>query len=173
MVLRLRTRFRAKGPRTLKDRASAVASNIWKISQEAARHMEIEGYKLGSDRQVTAVLSEFIAFLIHISDRIIYGQLSETDRTGFITALAKDLARIVATNLTEFVGSGDHESYFIDRLNTRLADYAEFKFTDAGPAYAALRYLGEKGVGNHERDRQQVGHGAGRGYRSPAGGQVG
>ena len=144
MVVRIRTRFRAKGPRTLDDRASAVASNVWKISQEAARHMEIEGYKLGSDHQVTAVLSEFIAFLIHISDRIVYGQLSESDRSNFINALAKNLARLIATNLTEFVGSGDYVTPFIKLLNARLSDYAEFKFTDTGPAYATLRYLGEK-----------------------------
>jgi hypothetical protein len=144
MTLRLKTRFRKKGPKTLEDRASVVAMNIWRIAQETCRHMEKEGYPLGGDQQVMAVLTEMIAFLLHMADRIVYGQLSEEDRARFINALGKNLARITATNLTEFVGPGAHTEAFLDTVNARLVDYSEFEFNGRSPGYAALRYLGEK-----------------------------
>src|SRR3989338_2515985 len=69
MALHIKTKFRTKGPKTLEQRASVVASNIWKVAQEATRHMEIEGYKIGGDRQVTAILTEFLAFHIRSEER--------------------------------------------------------------------------------------------------------
>ena len=65
----VKTRWRKKGPRTLADRAGVIGANIWKISLEIFRHMEKEGFKFGSDRLVTAVVAEFIAFLVQLADR--------------------------------------------------------------------------------------------------------
>ncbi len=144
MAFHIKTKFRTKGPKTIEQRASVVASNIWKVAQEAARHMEIEGYKLGGDRQVTAVLTEFIAFQILIADRLVYGKLTEEERTRFINELGRNLARLIDTNMTEFIGPGDYAGPFVATLNMRLADYAEFEFTEQGPSYAFLRYLGDK-----------------------------
>lgn len=144
MALHIKTKFRTKGAKTIEQRASVVASNIWKVAQEAARHMEIEGYALGGDRQVTAVLAEFIAFQIQIADRLVYGKLAEDERARFVNELGRNLARLMDSNMTEFIGPGDYAGPFIATLNTRLVDYAEFEFTDEGPSYAALRYLGDK-----------------------------
>ncbi|TAM47944.1 MAG: hypothetical protein EPN55_01250 [Gammaproteobacteria bacterium] len=144
MALHLKTKFRARGPKTIEQRASVVASNIWKVAQEATRHMEIEGYKIGSDRQVTAILTELIAFQIQIADRLVYGKISEDERGRFVNALGQNLARLVNDNLREFIGPGDYAGPFVAALNARLADYAEFEFTDEGPSYAVLRYLGDK-----------------------------
>ncbi len=144
MALHIKTKFRTKGPKTLEQRASVVASNIWKVAQEAARHMEIEGYKLGGDRQVAAVLAELIAFQIQIADRLVYGKISEDERGRFVNELGRNLARLVNDNLREFIGRGDYAGPFVATLNARLADYAEFEFTDEGPSYAVLRYLGDK-----------------------------
>lgn len=142
--MRLKTKFRKKGPKTLEDRASVVAMNIWRIAQETARHMEKEGYALGGDRQVAAVITEIIAFLIQISDRIVYGQLNEEERARFINALGKHTARVTSTNLAEFVGEGRYAGSFVDTLNARLADYSELEFNGHDPSYSVLRYLGEK-----------------------------
>lgn len=144
MAIRLKTKFRKKGPKTLEDRASVVATNIWRIAQETARHMEKEGYPLGGDRQVTDVITEMIAFLVQISDRIVFGQLNEEERTRFVNALGKHLARITSTNLAEFVGPGAYAKDFINTLNARFADYSEMEFSGQTPSYTVLRYLGEK-----------------------------
>ena len=144
MALHIKTKFRTKGPKTIEQRASVVASNIWKVAQEATRHMEIEGYKIGGDRQVTAILTEFIAFQIQAADRLVYGKFTEEERTRFINELGRNLARLMDTNMTEFIGPGDYAGPFVATLNLRLADYAEFEFSAQGPSYAFLRYLGDK-----------------------------
>ena len=144
MALHIKTKFRTKGPKTLEQRASVVASNIWKVAQEATRHMEIEGYKIGGDRQVTGILTEFIAFQIQAADRLVYGKLSEEERARFINELGRNLARLMDTNMIEFIGPGDYAGPFVATLNMRLADYAEFEFGEQGPSYAFLRYLGDK-----------------------------
>ena len=144
MALHLKTKWRKRGPKTIEDRATVVASNIWRIAQETCRHMEIEGYKLGSDAQVAGVMTELMSFLVQIADRIVYGQLSEDDRSRFVHALGKNLARITSNNLAEFVGPGKHIHAFIDTLNARSLDYAEFEFNDMQPSYTFVRYLGEK-----------------------------
>ncbi len=46
--------------------------------------------------------------------------------------------------MTEFVGEGDYARRFIDTLNARFADYAEFEFKGTEPSYAFVRYLGDK-----------------------------
>ena len=38
----------------------------------------------------------------------------------------------------------DYRGVFIDVLNERMGDYAEFSFSDGQPGYAFKRYLGEK-----------------------------
>jgi hypothetical protein len=144
MALRMKTRFRTRGPRTLEQRASVVASNVWKIAQETCRRMEKEDYPLGSDSQVAAVMTEIMAFLVQAADRLVYGQLSEEERAAFINALGSYLARLFQDNLTGTPGPGDYRTPFIAVLNARLADYAEFEFSGRGPSYASLRYLGDK-----------------------------
>ncbi len=86
MALRIKTKYRTKGPKTIEDRASVVAANVWKIAQEMLRRMEVDGYALGQDRQVNAMLTEFMAFLMQIADRLVYGHLSEEERSRFINA---------------------------------------------------------------------------------------
>lgn len=144
MALRIKTKFRSKGPKTLEQRAGVVGFNIWKIAQETFRRMGKEDFNFGSEAQVTTVITEVIAFLVQVTDRIVYRQLSEPDRAAFINSLGKHLAGTMQDNQMDFLGSGDHMTPFISTLNARITDYAEFEYTDKGPGYAFLRYFGEK-----------------------------
>ncbi|MDA8363859.1 MAG: hypothetical protein M0Z84_08605 [Gammaproteobacteria bacterium] len=144
MAIRVKTRFRSKGPKTLADRASVVGVTIWRVAHEVGRHMEKEEFRISSDAQYTALLTEIIAFLLQITDRIVYGQLGEEDRATFMNALGLHLAKTMESNLADFLGPGDHIGPFISTLNARAADYAEFEFGEQGPGYGFLRYLGEK-----------------------------
>ncbi len=144
MAIRVKTKWQRKGPKTLADRASVVGVAIWRVAHETGRHMEKEEFKITSDSQYTALLTEIIAFLLQVADRIIYGQLSDEDRAAFINALGQHLARTMQSNLTEYLGPGEHTGPFIATLNARAQDYAEFDFGDNGPGYAFVRYLGEK-----------------------------
>jgi hypothetical protein len=144
VALRLKTRFRTRGPKTLEQRASVVAANAWRLAQDTCRRMEKEGYPLGSDAQVAALMAEMMAFMVQAADRLVYGKISEEDRARFINAFGQHLARLVQESLSESHGSGDYRGPFIATLNERLRDYAEFDFGDEGPSYACLLYLGEK-----------------------------
>jgi hypothetical protein len=106
MAIRMKTRFRGKGPKTVESRGNVVAYNIWKIAQESCRRMEKEGFKFRDDRQVTEVMTEIIAFLVQIADRIVYGQIAEDERARFVNALGKELAQHMANNLNEIAGDG-------------------------------------------------------------------
>ena len=69
-VALVKPRWRKKGaPRSLADCAGVIGANIWKISLEIFRHMEKEEFRFGSDRLVTEVMTEFIAFLVQLVDR--------------------------------------------------------------------------------------------------------
>lgn len=144
MALRIRTKWRTGGPKTIEQRAGVVGVTIWKIAQETCKRMEKDDWPLGSDRQFVDVLTEFVAFLLVVTDRIVYGQLSEDDRRAFINALGVHLARTAESNLLDFLGPGEHVAGFIRTLNARAGEYAECDYTEAGPSYAMLRLLGEK-----------------------------
>lgn len=131
--------------KSVEDLASAVAFNTWKLAQETYRRMITEGFRFEQDEQVTRVMSEVTAFIIQYADRMVYPYYEDEQRSRFIIALAGHMADTMDANHTELFGPGNYRAEFIDVLNTRLADYAEFPYSDTeGPSYAAKRYLGEK-----------------------------
>lgn len=140
----LKTRWRKKGPRTMEDNATIAGFNIWKIAQETFKHMENEGFRFGDDAQVMRIVTEFVAFLVQSADRLIYGRIGEDDRARFINALGRHLATTFQTNQLDLHGAGDYRQAFVDTLNARFRDYAEYSFGADGPSYGYLRYLGER-----------------------------
>jgi len=140
-VALVKTRWRKKGARTLADRASVKGTNIWKISLEIFRHMEREGFRFGSDRLVTDVLTEHIAFLVQLVDRAVYGKLSEADRATLIGEVAGHLAATMENNQLDLFGPGDYRKPFVDKLNTRFEEYAGFECPGGEPGYPSLRFF--------------------------------
>ena len=141
----IKTRWRnRKVPRTLDDIAGVIGANIWKIALEIYKHLERDGFRFGSDRQVTLVITEFIAFLVQLTDRTIYGRRSDADRASIIRALAGHLAKTMENNQHDLFGAGDYRAPFIQTLNERFDDYSRFEYTDGAPGFACLRYFGDK-----------------------------
>lgn len=71
--------------------------------------------------------------------------MDEARRAAFTTALAVRVAEILDDNQSTLLGpaaAGSHRANFIDLLNLRAAEYADFGFGDDGPDYAFVRYLG-------------------------------
>jgi hypothetical protein len=143
-VALIKTRWRKKGARTLAERAGVIGANVWKISLEIFRHMEKEGFRFGSDRLVTDVLAEFIAFMVQLADREVYGKLGEADRAELIGEVVRHLAVTMENNQRDFRGPGNYRAPFIDLLNTRFGEYAGFPYTEAGPSYPCLRFFASK-----------------------------
>lgn len=144
MAIRMRTKWHTGGPKSIEDRAGVVGFNIWKISNEAWKRLEKDGFQLGEDRQLAAVITEIIAYLVQVADRLVYGQLSEEERARFVNAMGQHLARTMQSNMLDMMGPGDHATPFIAILNARIADYADFEFKNFAPSYGFLRYFGEK-----------------------------
>ena len=138
-VALVKTRWRKKGARTLADRAGVIGANVWKVALEIFRHMEKEGFRFGSDRQVTAVLAEFIAFLVQLADRAVYGRLSEEDRAALIGSVASHLAATMENNQLDLLGPGEYRKPFIDQLNARFEEYSGFEYAGGEPGYPCLR----------------------------------
>jgi len=143
-VALVKTRWRKKGARTLAERAGVIGANVWKISTEIFKHMEKEGFRFGSDRLVTDVLAEFIAFLVQLTDRAVYGKLSEDDRAALIGEVVRHLAATMENNQRDLLGPGEYRKPFIGLLNTRFGEYAGFAYSGAEPGYPCLRFFAAK-----------------------------
>ena len=142
----VKTRWRKKGPRSLADRAGVIGANVWKIALEIYKHLESEGFRFASDRMVTDVLAEHIAFLVQVVDRAVYGALSEEDRATLIGEVARHLAATMENNQRDLFGPGDYRQAFIDLLNARFDAYARFDYPEGEPGFACLRYFADQVV---------------------------
>jgi hypothetical protein len=140
----VKTRWRKKGERTLAERAGVIGANVWKISLEIFKHMEKEGFRFGSDRLVTDVMAELIAFLVQLADRAVYGRLSEADRAALIGEVVRHLAATMENNQQDLFGPGEYRKPFIDLLNARFGEYAGFEYPGGEPGYPCVRFFAAK-----------------------------
>lgn len=150
MAIRIKTKWhrsqragaRTDQPKSLPDLASVVAFNLWKIAHEAFRRMEKEGFRFAQDRQVTEFITEFLAYLAHAVDRMLYGRVTDAERAAFMQALVKHLANTLAENQQQLLGPGEYVATFIAAINTRFDQYAECAW-DGGPSYEMTRNLAQ------------------------------
>jgi len=133
--VRIRSRWKDKGKkRSLEDVAGALAFIEWRIAGAALLNLENEGFQTDSQSQRLDVLQEFSAFLIHVADRLMHETMSDEQRQRFIIALARKMADTYHDNRVDAEGRGqDFRQVFIDTLNVRMADYADFRFEDGEP----------------------------------------
>ena len=144
--MRIRSRWNdKKKERSLEEIAGALAFIEWRIAGQALLNLENEGFQTDTRMQRLDVLQELCAFLIHVTDRLVHRSMYDEQRQQFIVALALKIADTYHDNRVDIEGRGqDFRQPFIDLLNTRMADYAGFRFEDDVPGYALVRYLGER-----------------------------
>lgn len=144
--MRIKSRWHKKGKEhSVEDTASALAFIAWRIGQNSVLNMENENYQTDTLKQRLDVIFEFMAFLIHVSDRLTFESLDAEERTKFITGMGMNTLRQMRTNLNDYGMSGEEvDAEFLPLLNERMSDYAEFAFDDEEPSFNMRRYLGEK-----------------------------
>lgn len=143
--------------RSMAENGGAAAFIIWRIAQHGLLNLENEGFQTDTQAQRLDVIAEFVAFLVHLADRLKAGELDLEQRREFITSLARHLADTMQENRTDAEGKGDYRAALIDLLNARAADYAGFSMNDAEPGYAMRRYFGDRVQAvMGEKDRQWV-----------------
>ncbi|MEN8174150.1 MAG: hypothetical protein ABFS23_00190 [Pseudomonadota bacterium] len=145
MALRIKARWHDDNlERSVDETAGAIAFNAWRLAKDKAINLHGEDFAYESDRQRMDVILEYLVFQVQITDRIASGRLGmdHDSRRDLVVATAKAMARHVQENSAELFGPGDHTAPFIERLNARGAEYAEFGFSEDGPSYPFFRHLG-------------------------------
>jgi hypothetical protein len=145
MMLRLRTRWNLKDrERSLEAIASAVGVNIWRIAGEALLSLENEGFETNTHAQRLDVIGEFVAFLVHMVDRMVYQTLDQDQRRELVTAVAHHLCDTMQDNRVDASGQGQYREAFVSLLNARMSDYAECGYSkEEGPSFSLRRILGD------------------------------
>lgn len=147
MRIRLKTKWNNQTRDvSLEDTVSVLAFNAWKIGMQALLEIENQNFQTDTQLQRMAVLEEVMAFLVHVLDRIAYTQLNETDRAQLISYFALKLADHIQDNTRDFAGAGDYRNPFINKLNARLADYAESSWDEVAqlPGFSMGLSLGQQ-----------------------------
>ncbi|HYQ73420.1 MAG TPA: hypothetical protein VET88_16035 [Gammaproteobacteria bacterium] len=142
--MRVKSKWNVKGrDRGMAEVGGAAAFILWRIAQQGLLNLENEGFQTDTRAQRLDVIGEFLAFLVHLADRLKAAQLELDERTEFITSLARHLADYMQENRTDAQGKGEYRKALIDLLNERAADYADFNMPEGEPGYAMRRYFGE------------------------------
>lgn len=143
MKIRTRDKWRDRNQtRSVQDSAVALAYIAWQIALTATKNLHEEDFHYDTDEQRVAVIAEYLIFLVHVADRRAFEMLDPSAREGFVTDLAKHAARHYQRNVEEIYGRGQYAEAYLKTLNDRFAEYADTRFTDAGPDYSAFRCLG-------------------------------
>jgi hypothetical protein len=137
--------FKKDGERTAEEIASAVASTTWRVADKAVDNLGRENYDIITPARGFKLIAEFVAFLAHYCDRMAYATLSPERRVTVMQAVSNRLGEVMQENIIEMVGTDATRNYkaeFIEFLNRRFNDYAEFEFPDDEKAsFPALRFL--------------------------------
>jgi hypothetical protein len=144
-MARVKSRWNLKDrTRSAEEIASAAAANIWRIAGQALLNLENEGFETISHSQRLDVIAEFVAFLLHITDRLVYDSLDQETRGNFINVLALRLTDIMQDNRRDADGQGEYSDAFVEFLNDRASAYCECRFSkEEGPGFSLKRTLGE------------------------------
>ena len=142
--MRVKTKWNLRDrERSLSETGGAMAFILWRIAQQGTLNLENEGFQTDTHAQRLDIITEFLAFLVHLVDRLTADQLTREQRQEFITALAQHLADTMQENRNDAQGKGEYRQSLIDRLNERAVDYAGFACADNEPGFAFRRYFGE------------------------------
>lgn len=130
--------------KSLEEIAGALAFSCWRIAGNSVVEIENQGYHTESSNDRLRIVAEYLAFLLQVSDRLLYEKLTPEQRQTFIPAVALNMARTFADNKTDIEGTGEHQQPFIDLLNQRGESYAQCSFVDDAPGFDFLRVFGEQ-----------------------------
>ena len=131
--------FKSERPKTVPEIAGAVAFTVWRVAQQVLRNMRRADFDIETGPQYFDFLTEWLIFLVQSADRSAFERLGE-DRVEFTTVLANRVGEFLADNRSDLLGDAsavDLKGRFIDLLNLRLSDYADFDLID----YGCLRYF--------------------------------
>jgi hypothetical protein len=123
--------------------SDALSFVVSRIADNALKNTRKSKFEIEVGPQYLDFLAEFLLFLILSADRIAYLKLSAEDRGVFTGNLANRVAETYAENRSRLLD--ENLAYckqsFIDLLNQRAGEYADFGYDENGPDYGFYRYL--------------------------------
>lgn len=141
--MRVKSKWHKTQVKTIEDMSGAMAFICWRITKNHLEDLINEGFVIEKE-QVFDVITEYLCFLIHSIDRLVFKTLSTEQRQELIHKLTKQSAFYYQENKTERIGEGNHWKTFINTYNQRSQDYSEYEFIGNEFGYRFLRYFGEK-----------------------------
>ena len=145
MALRIKSRWHDDdAERSLHEIAGALAFISWRIAKDKAINLHGQDFVYDSDEQRFAVIVEYLIFQLQIVDRLALMELdlSDEDRRKLVVTLAKHLAGHLQDNSIDVFGPGDFVAPFVEKVNQRGTEYADFSYHEDGPSYPFMRHLG-------------------------------
>jgi len=161
MVVRIKRHWFQDGrERSPGEQASVIAVAVWKSATHGLQGLRKARFAVDVGGPFIDVLAEFLVFLVTIADRMAYlhgdtvstegdavnGDEADSWRQTFTVAMATRVAELYQENLDHLIGPsarpGGHQAAFIDLLNRRMADYADFAYDAEGPDFGFFRYFG-------------------------------
>ena len=135
--------FKSDRQKTPEEIAGAMAFTIWRIADNALKNTRRANFEIAIGPQYFSFLTEFLVFLIQVADRIAHRQLSAEARFAFTSTLANRVAETLAENQSRLMDGSiaGYKQQFIDKLNQRAEEYAEFHYDSTGAGFAFARYL--------------------------------
>jgi hypothetical protein len=124
--------------------AASLAFIAWRVAQNMLKSMRRADFDIDPGPQYFDFLAEAVVFSVQVAWRLAYPRYDEAGRVAFMTALANRTGEELAENRARLLGDRDAAAIkadFIDLLNRRNAEYAEFGYGPDGPDFAFLRYF--------------------------------
>lgn len=143
MRLRIRNSFKNRDHATIEEKANILAFNIWQISLAGAKNLHEEDYVFSDDTQRVRVIREYLVFLVHCADRMVYAQFDEKKRAVFINELAQYTGNQIQRNTEEIAGPGEYKASYLATINERFSEYSRGSFEEGMPGYSLLRMFGD------------------------------
>lgn len=135
--------FKDGRERSPQEIADALAFVVSRIADNALKNTRKANFEIEVGPQYLDFLAEFLIFLILVGDRIAYRKLTAEERLAFTGNLANRVGETYAENRSRLLADDLKacKQRFIDLLNQRAGEYADFGYDENGPDYGFYRYL--------------------------------
>ena len=147
-VMRIKSHwFREGQARDPAEIATAMAAIVWRAGDNRLKNLRKGGFEIAAGPAYVDILAELLVFLVVVADRIAYRHDAGAWRTGFTAALALRVGDLLQDSFDDLLGPAPGRGYkarFIDLLNERASEYAQYEYRDDGPEFAFLRHFGNR-----------------------------
>jgi len=149
-LLRVKTTwFKKEGERPPEEVATVMASMLWRLADKAIDNLSKADYDIITPQRGFKIIAELTCFLVHYMDRLAFDRIDDAQRQELISATGIRLAEVMEQNILDFNDGErdpnyDYQEGYIELLNKRMQDYAEFaEFTlpNGKPNFQPARFL--------------------------------